>query len=502
MRNSLICYIEEIAERFPDKVAFTDDNGSMTFSALRERSMDVGAALSCHARPGEPVLIISGKSITTITYMIGILYAGCYYINLESELPMERLGNIISRVDAGTMLTDDGGAIIAENVGYCGRVLNMTAPSPRKSDPDGWRSTVDTDPLYILFTSGSTGVPKGVVTPHRAVMDYIEAFASAAGISHEDVLGNQAPLDYVAAIRDVYLPLFTGASTVLLPKKLFSMPNSLFAAIAAHGITTLCWVVSAFAIPVKLNAFATEKAPSCIKKVIFTGSVMPPSVIRQWQKALPGAMFMNHYGPTEITASCTYHIVDHIIEDGEEIPIGVPFNNAGMLILKDGQVLPRDAFGPENTGELCVKGSGLALGYFRDEEKTRASFVQNPDNGAYPETIYRTGDLGYFDENGVLHFRGRMDRQIKMMGHRIELDEIEAVAMTAAGMASCSCQFDISKEILYLFYTGSVEKRTVALTLRKSLPDFMIPRRLVPLPELPKLPNGKTDTVSLKKLFK
>ena len=501
MNNNIIQYLEHTASRLPNKTAFIGEDGSVTFSDLRSRSMDVAAVISGRVSPGESVLVLSGKAITTITYLLGILYAGCYYINLDSELPTERLSNIISRVDAKLMLVDDSGGNLAKSSGFHGEILNLSAPPARSSDPVGWHSTVDTDPMYVIFTSGSTGVPKGVVTPHRAVMDYIEAFSGAAQISEDDVFGNQAPLDYVAAIRDIYLPLYTGASTVLLQKKLFTMPGKLFRVIEEFGVTTLCWVVSAFCILAKLNAFSDM--PKSIQKIIFTGSVMPPSVLAEYQKVLPQAMFMNHYGPTEITASCTYHILNTAAADLEEIPIGRPFSNTQILLLKsDGTVVPHNACGRENIGEICVKGTGLALGYYADAEKTASSFIQNPSNSKYPERIYKTGDLGWFDRNGILHFAGRMDRQIKHMGHRIELDEVEAAAAAIRDISSCSCQYDTQNEVLYLFYTGGAAKRDIALALRSKLPDFMVPRKILQLDEMPHLPNGKIDIPALKKLFK
>ena len=352
---------------------------------------------------------------------------------------------------------------------------------------------IETDPLYIIFTSGSSGVPKGVVTSHHSLMCYIEAYADMMEISESDRLGNQSPLDYIAAIRDIYLPLLRGCSTFLIPKTAFMQPEKIVRCLNEQRITALGWSVSALSVLTSMGV-PEEYRPETVRKICFSGSVMPGAVLRKWQLALPGTRFVNQYGPTEATASCTYYAVDHLVTEEEKIPIGIPYCNYRILLLKENG----EAAQPGETGEICVSGPCLALGYWGNPERTRRDFILNPLNPQYEERIYRTGDIGSWQADGNLAFHGRKDRQIKHMGHRVELDEIESAAAALAGVSACAALYDAEQETLHLFYTGKAGVREIAVGLRATLPGFMIPRKMHPLEEMPRLPNGKTDLSLLK----
>ena len=312
-------------------------------------------------------------------------------------------------------------------------------------------------------------------------------------IPREDVLGNQSPLDYIAAVRDIYLPLRFGATTAIIPKELFMSPERLFEYMNDKGVTAVGWSVSALTVPAALGAFECS-VPQHLRKVCFSGSVMPCSCLRQWQLALPEARFVNQYGPTEATASCTYYVVPGLVEDTDVLPIGKPYPHYEVFLLSE----RNEAVPDGEIGEICVKGPILALGYYNSREKTAESFLQNPLNHAYDERIYKTGDLGHFAPDGNLMFHGRKDRQVKHLGHRVELGEIDLAAAKVPGVEDCCALYDQAHEQIWLFYTGEgVTKRDIAVALRADLPGFMVPRKIEQLEAMPRLDNGKTNMRAL-----
>ncbi len=250
-------------------------------------------------------------------------------------------------------------------------------------------------------------------------------------------------------------------------------------------------------LPAKLGAFDVSK-PEYLRKLCFSGSVMPCKYLKIWQEHMPDVLYVNQYGPTEATASCTYYVVKEKVNDDTVLPIGTAYDNYHVMLLnEDNTATPQG-----ETGEICVSGPILALGYYGNKEQTEKSFLQNPLNDNYRELIYKTGDLGHFDENGVLHFHGRKDRQIKHLGHRIELGEIEETAKKIAGVTDCCALYYKDKATLYLFYVGPATSKEIVLYFRQNMPAFMVPRKLINLEALPTLPNGKTDMQTLKSYFK
>ncbi len=283
----------------------------------------------------------------------------------------------------------------------------------------------------------------------------------------------------------------------MIPKNEFAVPTALFETLNREKITALCWSVAGVELPAKLGAFDVLK-PEYLKKLCFSGSVMPCKYLKIWQENLPDVLYVNQYGPTEATASCTYYVVKEKVDDDTVLPIGTPYDNYRVTLLTE----DNKPVATGETGEICVSGPILALGYYGNAGYTEKAFIQNPLNPNYRELIYRTGDLGSFDENGILHFHGRMDRQIKHLGHRIELGEIEEAARKIDGVVDCCSLYNKPKEHLYLFYTGDATSKDIVLSFRKNMPAFMVPRKLVNLDKLPTLPNGKIDMQTLKTYFK
>ena len=501
MKLSVLERLEKTAAQFRDKTAYSDAVTSITFGEIEEKAKRLGSALAERVRPGSPVAVMGKRGVLTPVMFLGAVYAGCYYIPLDASQPESRLRDILSVLKPAILISDADTISAAGKLGFEGGIvpadeLFAHEISQERLDEISGAACLD-DPLYVIFTSGSTGRPKGVITSMLSLMNYIDAYIEVMGITEADVLGNQSPLDYIAAIRDIYIPLFTGASMFIIPKECFVMPSELFKALNEHKVTSVGWSVSVFTIAAKMGVF-DEAKPQYLKKICFSGSVMPCSILRIWQENLPDAKFVNQYGPTECTASCTYYEVKGMVEDGDVLPIGVPYRNYRVFLLK-GDNTPAKA---GEMGEICVAGQSLALGYYNDPELTAKSFIQNPLNSSYRELIYKTGDYGVLLPDGNLGYKGRKDRQIKHLGHRVELSEIEAAALRLESVSEACSMYLKEKELIYLFYTGAATVKEAAVHLRGLLPGFMVPRKLIKLDDMPKLANGKINMQALKELMK
>ena len=500
MNTNILEYLEKAHNEYPEKIAYVGDEEHISFEEVYQKAKSVGSALCQGMTNKRPVLVLSGKNVITPILYLGVAYAGCFYIPLSADLPAFRLKLIMDMVQADILLTDGEHSDILDTLNFSGTILSYSDINNHDIDENNLalrrKKMIDTDPLYVIFTSGSSGAPKGVLTSHRAVIDYINVFAKTFDITGDDVLGNQAPLDYIAAIRDIFLPLYTGAKTVLIPKTLYSTPQRLFDYVNENKITTLCWVAAALALCSELNAFNDNKL-EYVNKVIFTGSALSCKHLKVWQENIPNALYANHYGPTEITASCTYYIVDKMVAEADVLPIGIPFDNTEIILLsEDNTETPAGEM-----GEICVRGSSLALGYYNNPEKTKEVFINNPLQNIYEEIIYKTGDLGKIMPDGNLSFHGRKDFQVKHMGHRIELGEIEEVVDSMEAVSNCVCLYKQEKEMIYLFYAGELTKRDIAVYLRERLPGYMIPRKFIKLEMFPQNFNGKVDLEALKKMM-
>ncbi|MCR5774353.1 MAG: AMP-binding protein [Lachnospiraceae bacterium] len=501
MEKNVLAWLEKSAEKNPDRTVYEDISESITFGELLDEAKRIGSAICEAGLSGKPIAVMMGRSIHTIAAYLGIVYSGHAYAPIDSTQPVSRIEKILGLLEPEAVIRDKGteGKPVE---GLLGNVKSFGFEEIRSHEVDNERlkaagaSLTETSPLYIIFTSGSSGRPKGVITSHHSLMNYIEAYAGVMKITEEDRLCSQSPLDYIAAIRDIYLPLLRGAYSFICPKEYFMQPDLLNGLLNDKRITCVGWSTSALCVLSKLRMFKSGR-PEFLRKVCFSGSVMPAKVLREWQTELPGTEFINQYGPTEVTASCTYHRIDHVVGEGEIIPVGVPYENYKVFLLSDND----EAVEQGGYGEICVAGCSLALGYYNDVERTGSSFVQNPLNGSYMETIYRTGDIGRFREDGCLEFHGRRDRQIKHMGHRVELDEIEAAALASADTAEAAAVYDKEKETIWLFYSGNAGVKELIVGMRGFLPGFMVPRKVIKMETLPRLANGKTDLEKLKESF-
>ena len=515
--HNILELLERSAERFPDRPAFGDPEKDISFRELVRKARAAGELLAADVPSESPVAFYLEKSVDAVIAMFGAVYAGGFYSFIDVRQPAARAQKVLDVLEPAVLITDEENAEKAEELSFGGRRIllkdlleqagrtlsGQKEPLPPLSPVLARiRSTMtDTAPLYVNFTSGSTGTPKGVAVCHRSVIEFIAHFAPLFQVTEEDIFGNQAPFDFDVSVKDIYSGLYTGAKVQIIPREYFSNPTQLMDYLCEKKTTILIWAVSTMCFVSIMNAL-DYRIPETVRAVGFSGEVMPIKQLNVWKKYLPDAMYVNLYGPTEITCNCTYYILGPGKEYGleEVIPAGTAFENEKVFLLdeENQEVDPSDLSGE---GEICVGGTCVALGYYRDPERTAAAFVQNPLNDRYPERIYRTGDIGRYDADGNLVYVSRKDFQIKHLGHRIELGEVEADTMARDGVSRACCIYDAKKKRLILFYTGERDKKDLEKELKEILPPFMVPNKTIRLEEMPLNKNGKIDRHALEAIY-
>ena len=506
MKN-VLQYLEMSCDKNSNKIAVIEEDKNCTYKDLVNYSKSVGTALTSYISLQEPVAVLMEKGINAVCSFFGAIYAGGFYSLLNPELPNDRLKQIIDVTQTKVIITDDehfelANALISTNninADVKNNITILKIDDIKKHSIDEEKldeirnKSLDVNPLYANFTSGSTGVPKGVLVGHRSVIDFISIFTEQFGINSNDIIANQAPFDFDVSVKDIYSSIFTGATLLIVPRRLFSKPAELLDYLCEHNATTMIWAVSALCLITTFHGL-DYKVPATVNKILFSGEVMPLKHLKQWVEKLPDALFVNLYGPTEITCNCTYHVIDKSLNYEKQIPMGHPFDNEEVFLLDDNNNLVTEL---EKVGEICVRGTALALGYYNNTEQTNKSFVQNPLNKSFIDPIYKTGDLGFISKDGNFYFCGRKDFQIKHMGHRIELEEIELAINKNKEIQRVCCVYDEEKSKLYAFYIGNIDKMTLKEQLTKQLPIFMVPNVIKQIEEMPLTKNGKIDRKKL-----
>lgn len=501
MNKNVLEWLEASCNKNPDKVSFGDDKGDITFRELYEGSQICGTYFAQYINPKDPVVFYLEKSNLAIRGMFGAVYAGGFYSLIDTRQPADRIHKILDVLQPKIIVTDEQFHEQAEEIFsdyVLVRIEDVLASGKIDHELlDRIREKASAeDPVYVNFTSGSTGAPKGVTICHRSIIDFIPHFTEIFGINDKDIMGNQAPFDFDVSVKDIFSGIYTGAKVQIIPRSYFSNPTMLMDYLCDKEVTVLVWAVSAMCFVSIMNGFG-YRVPGKIRMVMFSGEVMPIKQFNIWKKYLPDVKYVNLYGPTEITCNCTYYVLeDRQYEKDEVIPIGKPFPNENVFLLdEDNHLITK----PGISGEICVAGDCLALGYYHNPERTNEVFVQNPlkeEKGM----IYRTGDLGEYREDGNLVYRSRKDFQIKHLGHRIELGEIESQVQGIDGADRACCIYDFNKKRIYLFYVGTIDKKDLQEALKEKVPPFMIPNKMIRIDEMPMTKNGKIDRNRLKEL--
>ena len=499
--NSIACLLETAAQRWPQNIALEDNDGEMTYAELRRLSRKAATFfLRKGLKRGQPVAVYLPKSNACVVSFYAALYCGVPYSPLDFTAPAARIQRTLENLQPPVLITDEEGrGKLAEmSIPNCEIIdyVNLVVENEdEKLVNQAMIDTLDTDPAYIMYTSGSTGVPKGVVIPHRGVLDYAAWIADIYSITETTVIGLQSGFHFDNSVFDLYASVLTGAKVLIIPEILFMYPIKLMEFVKEKKVSCVFWVPTVMNSVANCGVLENIDLPD-LKTVVFAGEVMPNKQLNIWRKNLPDRLYSNLYGPTEITVDCTCYMVDREFDDLDPLPIGYERHNMRVLILRDDGT----EAAPNETGELCVIGSQLALGYWNNPEETAKAFTANPLNKAFYEEMYHTGDLAYKCEDGLIMYVGRKDSQIKLRGNRIEMGDIENAARTIAGLTNACAVFDAPNEQIVLFVETiqKFNKRMINLELGKLIPKYMLPGKVVCMETFPLNANRKIDRVALK----
>lgn len=495
MRNMLEA-LERTAMRVPDRIAFYNDQESLTFAQLLQTAQRIGMWLAMCAQPKRAVAILmDARSIHNIPAIYGVLYAGCAYALLDISMPAERLQQQLSLLSPIAILADEKGrAALDPNSSWGIRMIEYEDAARAKvhkrvleairagSEPD--------DPMSILYTSGSTGVPKGSVQTHSAYIRWTEATINVYGLTEETVFGNQSPFFYANSILDIFPPVALGATVYLLPSGILTFPKKLIACLNEHHITELCMTPSSFIKIVQAGVLTDGCLPE-LKWGIMSGESMPWKPLEKWMMASPNASWWHFYGSTEMF-SVAVGKVDAVEQQEDRLPVGRLFDGVRVLFLDENG----DETSPEQPGEMYVSSPWVSSGYYRDEARTAESFVQF-EQGRF----YRSGDMGYMRPDGQLVVLGRKDNQIKHMGYRMELGEVETALRRIPGWSDGCVLFHRESGRIFCFFTGSLAEKEIRRALRDHLARYMVPDVFIHLNELPYTSSMKLDRSALMRMM-
>lgn len=505
MKKNILDYFCETVLKKANEVAIIENSREVTFGELDDYSKKLSILIRnlTNNNVNKPIAIYLDKSIEAIFCNIGILYSKNIYMNLDIKNPKSRISNILGHIEPILVITNNKYVSIIQELYSEDKILNLDNFDLSNIEYDSseisryLENQIDTDPKCIINTSGSTGIPKGVVLSHKNFLDFSDWAIHYTNIKENDIIGSLSPIIFDIYSFELTMLMRLGTKIVIIPNQLAAFPAKVLDILSVNDVSFIFWVPTIMVNIANFNLLDKIKLPN-LKSVWFAGEVFPTKQFNYWRKYLPTAQFINLYGPIEITLDCTYYIVDREFKDDEPLPIGIECTNVDVFLLNENNEL----CGVNEPGEICVRGTSLALGYYNDLEKTKKAFVQNPLNNSYPEKIYRTGDIGYINEKGEIYFKGRKDTLIKHLGYRIELAEIEHVIVNNLDyINNACCIYNNEEKNIVLYYESIIEDD---IRLRKDisvlLPKYMVPNKYIKVEKMPMNMNGKIDRLKLKEM--
>ncbi|EAI6637357.1 AMP-binding protein [Campylobacter coli] len=496
-------FLEKSLIKFSEKTAFVEpfakERKEITYKDFdlfsKKLASEILKTLKNNKPTQAPVLIILPKRIDCLISFFGVALSGNFYTLLDEKSPKERVEKVIEVLKPKLFIT-------SKDLNF-----NLDLPTLYTQDFENFNidesllknakeKHIDTNLLYVLFTSGSTGIPKGVSIAHKSVIDYAFHFCEAFEVDENEIIANQAPLYVDASLPDILATIKPSATLHLIPNHLFAFPNKILDYLEQEKITMIFWKPTVLIYFIKDQDNLKNYPLKNLNKILIGGEIMPIKQLNIWRKHLPNALFANCYGPTEITDVCCYYILDREFSENEILPIGKAYKNTELLVFDENM----NFISPKQIGvkgELFVRGTSLSLGYYNDKEKTKQAFIQNPLHDNYLDLLYKTGDIVSYNEFGELLCYGRNDNRIKFMGHRIELGEIESVINSHSKIILCACIF---KEKIICFYESDEELDFKAF-LKDKLPSYMIPKHFIKIEKFKLNQNSKIDRKALHELI-
>jgi amino acid adenylation domain-containing protein len=525
-------WVTQQAEARPGDVAIVSGADSLTYGQLETTSNQLAHLLQeVGCQNGDRVCILMPKSAEAIVSMIGILKAGCLHVPIDVATPAARIRHIFDSCENRVIVaggrvaplldelmadetlrlrttiiwlenlaaTASAGAPEAKNfkVAFATQDLKSAASTPL---PQGRSAN---DGSHILFTSGSTGVPKGVVITHSNVAAFVGWALKHYGIDHTDRFSGHTPFHFDLSTFDIFGSITAGAQLHLVPSETALLPPKLAEFIRTSKLTQWFSVPSVLNYIAKFNSVQHNDFPD-LRRVLWCGEVLPTPALIYWMERLPKVHFSNLYGPTEATIASSYYDVTACPTDPKsQIPIGTPCDGEDLLVLNE----KLEPVPVREIGDLYISVAGLSPGYWRDPAKTAAAFIQDKNDPM--RRLYRTGDLAYRDEDGLVYFVGRADTQIKVRGYRIELGEIETALNSMAKLQECAVVAiptdNFGGYMICAAYVVRAGEQAALAGLRdhlkKLVPNYMMPARWTAYEALPKNANGKIDRPRLKDAF-
>lgn len=506
MKINIIEYFIETVKLNPSKIAVIEGERSIVFSDLQNKALSLSnKIIEIEDILNKPIAVFLPKSIETVIADTAITFSGNIYMNLDVKAPNDRIKNIIDLIEPRFIITNSQYLKNIENIisKDISVILIETLDEIKEVDIaliySRLSKLIDTDPYCIINTSGSTGTPKGVVLNHKSFFDFTEWSIETLKINDNEIVGSLSPVIFDIYSHELCMMMAKSSTIVLLPESLSAFPVRILEILKKEDVTYIFWVPTIMVNIANMDLLNKIELPH-LKTIWFAGEVLPTKQYNYWHHYLPKTKFVNLYGPIEITLDCTYYIVDREFDDSEPLPIGFACRNTSLLILNNEDKLCQTG----EEGELCVRGTSLAMGYYNNPEKTNAAFTQNPLNTNYPEVIYRTGDIVMKNERGEIIFKGRRDTLIKHLGYRIELGEIEHIVVNTLKLVSNGCVvYNYNAKEIVLVYESNAEIPIADFRkqIGQCLPKYMIPTKFIRVDSLPVNANGKIDRLKLNKEY-